>query len=393
MHYRDFGRLGWKPSALGFGVMRLPFHNGDPAQIDEPEAIRMIRRAIDLGVNYVDTAYPYHGGKSEGLVAKALAGGYRKRVKVATKSPVWLLEKPEDAERYFTEQLQRLEMDYVDLYLLHSLDARGWSKVRELKVLDWAEKAKADGRIRHLGFSFHDRVETLKTIIDDFSGWEFCQIQYNYMDVDFQAGLEGLRYAAGKGLGVVVMEPLRGGALASPPAPVRRLWEELTPRRSPAEWALDWLWNQPEVSVVLSGMSTMAQVEENTASAGRSGVGSLTAEESAVFDRARELTLKSGWIPCTGCNYCSPCPNKVGIADAFAVYNVAVVPGDLDRGRRWYSKLPAENRPGACQACRECEKKCPQDLPISELLAKVHAALKEDEPATPAPPTEGEAGK
>lgn len=380
MRYRTFGRLDWKPSALGFGAMRLPVLDNDPAQIDEPQAIRMIRLAIDHGVNYVDSGYTYHGGKSEGLVGRALGDGYRAKAKVATKSPIWLLEKPEDPERYLGEQLERLGVDCIDFYLLHGLNARQWPRMRELRVLDWAERARTRGLIAHLGFSFHDSLTLFKEIINGYDGWEFCQIQYNYMDENAQAGLEGLRYAAGKGLGVVVMEPIRGGALASPPAEVRRLWEAAPGRRSPAEWALQWVWNHPEVSLVLSGMSTMAQVEENATAAGRSGPGTLGRDELSLIRRVRQAIRDLGWIPCTACGYCQPCPNEVRIPDIFGLYNDAIISSaSLQKARRWYAKQSKESRADACAECGDCEEKCPQHLAIQELLAKAHETLKTDD--------------
>ncbi len=375
VRYRTFGRLEWKPSALGFGAMRLPTEGDDPARIIEDEAIRMIRCAIDHGVNYIDTAYPYHGGKSEGLVGRALRDGYREKVKVATKSPTWLLEKTEDFDRYLDEQLERLGMSSVDFYLLHALGRERWSRMKELDILKEAEKALADGRIRHLGFSFHDGLDCFKEIVDAYDGWEFCQIQYNYMDTEFQAGTEGLRYAAGKGLGVIVMEPIRGGALASPPDSVRRVFEAAPVERTPAEWALQWVWNHPEVSLVLSGMSTLEQVLENVEAAGRSGPGTLSPEELAVVDAARREWLQTGWIPCTACGYCMPCPHGVDIRSNFDLYNRAVVTDQRERLRDWYSRWPEEKRAGSCRACAECEEKCPQELPIRDLMEKVHDLL------------------
>ncbi len=375
MRYRTFGRLDFRPSALGFGAMRLPVLDDDPARIDEPEAVRMIRRAIDGGVNYIDSAYPYHRGNSEALVGKALKGGYRERVKVATKSPVWLLEKPDDFDRYLDEQLARLDAGPIDFYLLHGLDQRRWASVTKLGVLGEAEKALADGRIRHLGFSFHDSLETFRAIIDGYDGWEFCQIQYNYMDASSQAGREGLVYAASRGLGVVVMEPIRGGSLADLPSLARAVFDQAHVRRTPAEWALRWVWNQPEVSLVLSGMSTMEQVEENLASADRSGPGTLTPEELALYDQVRERVASLGWIPCTGCSYCLPCPHGVLIPEQFSLYNDTVPLQRLQRGRRSYGRYPAESRADACLECGECRDKCPQHLDIPSLLAKAHAAL------------------
>ncbi len=270
MQYRDFGKLDWKASALGFGAMRLPLKDKDPADVDEPESIRMIRYAIDRGVNYLDTAYMYHGGHSEDIVGRALKDGYREKMKLATKMPVRMAESASDFDRLLNEQLERLGTK-IDFYLLHGLNRQSWTKVRDLGVLRWAEGAMADGRFDYLGFSFHDNLEAFKSIIDDYDNWTLGQIQYNYMDVEYQAGTEGLKYAADRGLAVVVMEPLRGGKLARAPEQVAGVWESAPQNRSAVEWALQWVWDQPEVSIALSGMSAMEQVLENVDIANRSG--------------------------------------------------------------------------------------------------------------------------
>jgi predicted aldo/keto reductase-like oxidoreductase len=253
--YRKFGKLDWKVSALGFGAMRLPIIDGDTGRIDEPEAIRMIRYAIDHGVNYVDTAYPYHKGNGEILVGKALQEGYREKTRLATKLPSWLVNSYEDMTKCLVEQLEKLQTDYVDFYLLHGLTKERWGKLKGLNVLGWLEKAKDEGKIRHIGFSFHDDFSLFKEIIDSYDSWTFCQIQYNYRDIDYQAGTKGLKYAASKGLAVVVMEPLLGGLLASKPHPdVQTIWDEAKLEMSLADLALQWVWNHLEVSVALSGM-------------------------------------------------------------------------------------------------------------------------------------------
>ena len=237
MQYRKFGKLDWSVSALGFGCMRLPTL-GAPANIDEPEATRMLHAAIDQGVNYVDTAYPYHGGQSEFFVGRALkAGNYRDRVKLATKLPCWKVETAQDFDLLLNEQLGKLQTDHIDFYLLHGLGKERWHKMRDLGVLAWSEKAIASGRIRHLGFSFHDTYDTFQEIVDAYDRWTFCQIQYNYMDIDNQAGTRGLQYAAGKGLAVVIMEPLLGGRLVNPPAPVQSVWDAAPEKRSAASFS------------------------------------------------------------------------------------------------------------------------------------------------------------
>jgi len=377
MRYRNFGRLDWKPAALGFGTMRLPVLGGDYAQIDEPEATRMLRHAIDQGVNYVDSAYGYHRGKSEEFVGRALQDGYRQRIRLATKLPCWLVKAPEDFDRLLNEQLQRLQTGYIDFYLLHSLDEESWHVVRDLQVLDWAERAMADGRIHFLGFSFHDRYEVFQEIVDAYDGWTFCQIQYNYMDEENQAGTRGLRYAAGRGLAVVVMEPIRGGRLAEAPPAIAELWDTAAHKRTPAEWALQWVWNQPEVSIVLSGMSTMEQVEQNLASADRSGPGTLTEDERTLIARVRERYREFCPIPCTSCDYCQPCPSGVAIPRIFEVYNESIMFGHPEALGDSYQWIKAEQRADQCTECGQCEELCPQSIQIIEWLKKVRQALGE----------------
>ena len=383
MQYRTFGKKvkDFRPSALGFGAMRLPILNEDTAQINETEAIRMIRYAIDHGVNYVDSAYAYHGGKSEIVVGKALKDGYRQKTRLATKLPTYLLKTEADTERFLDEQLKKLDVDHIDFYLLHALGKSRWEACQQLKVLDVMARALADGRIRHLGFSFHDDLAAFKTIIDGSDMWEFCQIQYNYMDVERQAGTEGLRYAASKGLGVVIMEPLLGGRLANthPPEAIQRIWDAAPVRRSPAEWGLQWVWNQPEVSVVLSGMSSFEQVVQNVESAGRSGVDSFTPPESAVIDKVRETYRALQPIACTACNYCQPCPSNIPIPEHFARYNDAVAYNAFPLYRRGYSRMDETKKANACAVCRECLDKCPQHLEIPDLLVEVHRVLGENQ--------------
>jgi len=376
MEYRTFGKLDWKPSALGFGAMRLPTIGGDEGKIDEAKARRMIRYAIDQGVNYVDTAYPYHQGTSEPFVGRALRDGYRERTRLATKLPCWRVQTAADFDRLLNEQLERLYTDYVDFYLLHGLNARTWPKVRDLGVLGWADRAVADGRIRYLGFSFHDRYQVFQEIVDAAELWTFCQIQYNLMDVEYQAGTKGLEYAARRGLAVVVMEPLRGGLLTqNVPPPVQRIWDDAPRQRTPADWALQWVWNHPEVSVVLSGMSTMEQVEQNIVSASRSGAGTLTAEELDLIARVRVQYLELSRIPCTDCRYCLPCPNGVNIPAIFEVYNDAKIYGDIQRAKLNYRWLEEGERADQCVACDECLEKCPQQIEIPEWLAKANDLL------------------
>jgi predicted aldo/keto reductase-like oxidoreductase len=377
MHYRRFGTLHMDVSALGFGAMRLPIVDNDPAHVDEAEAIRMIRYAIDHGVTYVDTAYPYHKGTSEVVVGKALQEGYRERVSLATKMPTWLVTSPDDLDKYFSEQLERLQTDHIDFYLLHALNKERWPSMVDLKVCEWAEHQMEENRITYLGFSFHDNLEVFKEIVDSYD-WTFCQIQYNYMDEHYQAGTEGLKYAASRNLGVVVMEPIRGGQLAAdPPRPIQEIWERAPLTRTPADWALQWVWNHPEVSVVLSGMSTMTHVKENVASAEKSGPHTLTDEELRIIAEVRDMYRTLCPIPCTNCSYCLPCPNGVRIPRIFEIYNEAVMYNSPDRARRFYAFLKEGERADSCEQCGNCEEVCPQSIEIREWLSKVDRFFKE----------------
>ena len=375
MQYRKFGKLDWEVSILGFGVMRLPLADKEKEKVDEYESIRMMRYAIDHGVNYLDTGYSYHEGHSEGILARALKDGYRDKVKVATKLPVWLVETEKDFDRYLNEQLERLQMEKIDFYFLHGLNSQTWTKVRDLGVIRWAERAMADGRFDHLSFSFHDSFETFKQIMDGYDNWISAQVQYNYMDVDYQAGRRGVEYAADKGLAVVVMEPVRGGQLAKSRGPVARVWESAARKRSPAAWALLWVWNQPEVSVVLSGMSTMEQVVENVALADSARPGILSPEELTLIDQAREAYRGLAPVPCTNCQYCKPCPSGVDISGIFEIYNDAIIYEDTEDARWYYNELKEEQRAGQCTKCEECMNACPQGINVPEWLEKAHAFL------------------
>jgi predicted aldo/keto reductase-like oxidoreductase len=377
MQYRKFGKLDWQPSALGFGAMRLPTIDGKAGNIDYPKAEAMIHKAIEAGVTYFDTAYVYHEQQSETFVGKALSGGLRDKVRVATKSPVWLINEPGDFDRFLDEQLKRLQTDHIDFYLLHSLGS--WSfteKVQKFDLVKRAEAAKADGRIRQMGFSFHDNVQTFKTIVDYTDKWDFCQIQYNYMDTTVQAGTEGLKYAASKGLGIVIMEPLLGGKLALDVPAARPLWASASRKASPADWALQWLWSQPEVGVVLSGMSTMEQVEQNIASASNSAIGKLSAADNALIEKVRDLINSLSPIPCTRCEYCLPCPNGVNIPRNFDSYNKALMFDILADSRFDYKVwISDDSKAERCIQCDECLSKCPQKIAISTWMPIVGEVL------------------
>jgi uncharacterized protein len=373
MLYRPFGRTGEKVSVLGFGCMRLPVIDGRQDQIDVPLATEMVHYAIDHGVNYLDTAYPYHAGgpgvpgASESFVGEVLSGGYREKVLVATKLPGWFLESREAMDSILAGQLERLRTDHIDCYMLHGVNAEMWAKLQGLGALEFLDAAKADGRIRYAGFSFHDDLTLFTSIVDAYD-WDFCQIQYNYMDVEYQAGAAGLAYAAGKGLAVIVMEPLKGGRLAGrAPADVQALWESAPRQLTPLEWALRFVWNDPGVSLLLSGMSTMEQVVENVEVASRAEAGSLTAEELTLIGQVREAFRQRTVVDCTECRYCQPCPQGILIPMILGGVNNAALFDALEMERQGYGFFVASGQTApatACTQCGQCEDACPQRIEV-----------------------------
>ena len=381
MKYRTLGATGIRVPALGFGCMRFPLLAGRKnskrrCAVDVSEAVRMMHYAFDRGVNYFDSAWGYHMGWSEVVLGKALAGLPRGKVMVTTKMPVWMAKQPADFKRLLSTQLRRLRTDYLDFYFLHALNAKSFERVRQLGVLDFLDKAMREGRIRHTGFSFHDGPAAFKPIVDAYD-WTTCQIQYNVVDTKYQAGTAGMRYAAKKGLGVIIMEPLRGGDLAGRVAPtIKALWDSSPIRRTPAEWALRWLWSQPEVSMVLSGMSTLQQVKDNIRYASRGRVGALSEAELALVSRVQRAYRKLRGIPCTACGYCTPCPSDVAIPRNFSLYNDwCMFPGSDQARLEYRTWMDAADRASACKECGKCAPKCPQQLAIPELLKQVHSAL------------------
>ncbi|HVN73824.1 MAG TPA: aldo/keto reductase [Methanoregula sp.] len=378
MLYRTVPKTGEKLSILGFGFMRLPQRRS--GGIDEERAIAQLRSAIDRGINYVDTAPLYHFGRSEPILAQALSGGYREKVNIATKLPPWSVRSREDMDRILATQLETLRTDHIDFYLLHSLARESWEKMKKLGVKEFLDAAKKSGKIRNAGFSFHGDLPAFREIVDAY-GWEFCQIQYNYLDEQMQAGTEGLRYAAGKGLAVMVMEPLRGGNLAGPvPDEVRKIWDRAKTKRSPAEWGLRWVWDHPEVTVVLSGMNDEAQIDENIRAAETALPGSLKSDELALVAEVRDTYRRLMKVGCTGCRYCMPCPAGVNIPECFALYNSKnLFPQNKDIGFVYLGRhgglIGKESYAGLCMQCGKCEKICPQKIAVPERLAEVAQSM------------------
>ncbi len=379
MLYRPFGQTGEQLSILGFGAMRLPFLDGHRERIDIPLATEMLHYALDHGVNYVDTAFPYHGasfddtpGNSEGFIGDALADGYRDKVLVATKLPHWLVNAREDMDRILAGQMQRLRTDHIDSYLLHGIGAETWEKLRQFGAMDFLDAAKADGRIRFAGFSFHDDAAAFAPIVDAYE-WDFCQIQYNFLDVDYQAGASGLAYAARKGLGVIVMEPLKGGRLAPPvPASIQALWDGYRVKRTPQEWALRFVWDDPRVSLLLSGMSTMEQVVNNVELASLGQSGSLTAADHDLVAEVRNAYQARTVVDCTGCRYCMPCPQGIDIPLILSKVNDASLFEDEEEEKRGYNievALKHTAPASECSECGQCEAACPQKLEVPKELA------------------------
>lgn len=378
MQYRLVPKNGDKLSALGFGAMRLPTRMG---KIDEERATRQIRDAIDRGVNYIDTAVPYHGGESERFLGRALQGGYREKVNLATKLPPWSVKSREDMDRILDIQLRKLQTDHIDYYLLHSLEAGQWKKLLDLGVLGFLDEAKASGKIRNAGFSFHGDRKTFREIVDAYD-WVFCQIQYNFLDETNQAGTEGLRYAASKNIAVIVMEPLRGGMLAGKlPKDVEKIYGRAEKKQSPAAWALRWIWNHPEVTVVLSGMNDERHIAENLAVCETALPGSMSPAELATVEEVTGVYRRLMKVGCTGCAYCMPCPFGVNIPQCFALYNDYAMGINRLMARGMYgislmggiSGIRADA--ALCRNCGKCVKACPQKIAIPGELRNVKGTL------------------
>lgn len=362
MKYRTMA--GEKVSVLGFGCMRFP--TTEDGKIDRAKSAAMLDNAIESGVNYFDSAYVYHNEESEKFLGDFLEGGKRDKVKIATKLPTWHIHSEEDFDTCLNEQLRRLKTDHIDFYLLHALDRNRFNNiVLKYDLLDKLNKAKAQGRIRHIGFSFHDDLDAFKMIVDANPEWEFCQIQLNYINTDYQAGLEGLEYASSKGLGIVIMEPLLGGKLAAPYDNVRAA---LDPAKHPVEWAFDFLWNRPEVSLLLSGMGAMEQVEANIGYADKAQVGMLNETEIAMLAGAKKIFDSTAKVSCTKCGYCMPCPYGLDIPAIYEIYN-RTASMHRDAPLAMYNKLDV--KADKCRKCRACERVCPQNIKTSELMPQI----------------------
>ncbi len=388
MKYRKFGSTGFKVSALGLGCMRLPTKKLMLLQADMPKSVKLIKSAVDKGINYIDTAWVYHFGASEKIVGIALQDGYREKVHLVTKSPLFLVNKAEDFDKFLNKQLIKLQTDYLDTYLFHSMNKSGLEKLKKYNLIDKMIDAKKKGKIKYIGFSFHDTLPVFKEIVD-FYHWDVVQIQYNYMDTAIQATTEGLKYAAGKGMAVVIMEPLKGGKLANPPAEAWEVMERSKIKRSSVDWGLQYLWNLPEISVVLSGMGNLQMLNENCDSADRSGVNSLHEEDLSIIDDLIKIYRKKILVPCTSCKYCLPCPSGVNIPQNFAILNNVAL--EKSNVRRWlhkrdYNKMAnstkklnktkSNGNASLCINCGICLEKCPQEINIPDELKNVHLILK-----------------
>ncbi|MDF2588186.1 MAG: aldo/keto reductase [Anaerocolumna sp.] len=373
MNIRVNQKNGENLSILGFGCMRFPTKGGG---IDEPRAIAMIHDAIANGVNYFDTAYIYHGGKSESLLGQALLGGYREKVKIATKLPPFMVKTLDNAKKIFATQLQRLQTGYIDYYLLHMLtDKAGFDRLSSIGVLEWLEGLKQIGTVKNIGFSFHGSRADFEAIVKAYP-WDFCQIQYNYMDENNQATKSGLQLAHSLGIPVIVMEPLRGGKLVNNlPTEVIKTFKSYDTNRSPAEWALRWVWNHPEVNVLLSGMSNEEQVADNIRIASDVVAKSFTQRELEVFDHVKKVMIERTKVPCTGCAYCMPCPAGVDIPGCFSSLNDKYLLKDKSARWKYMQTLGALSvnpaNASRCKECGKCESHCPQNIAIRKELKVV----------------------
>jgi predicted aldo/keto reductase-like oxidoreductase len=376
MLYRKINKTAFEPSILGLGCMRLPVVDDNYGQIDEEKAIEMIRYAIDHGINYIDTAYPYHEENSERLVGKALKDGYREKAILVTKSPVWKVESYEDFEKYLDEQLEKLQTDVIDIYLLHALNRSRWEVIEPLGCLNFLDQMIKKGKIKAAAFSIHDDYEFFKEVIDSYD-WSLAMIQMNYMDVDSQTTVKAIDYAQKKNVSIAIMEPLKGGQLANLPSSINQLWNKDPMKQDPVERALKWAANFENVKVILSGMSSLDQIKENIKIGDSMLANALSQEEEAKYKQVKETLESRIQVACTDCKYCMPCPAGVNIPVNFKLYNESFMYEDLEGRKKTYQeKLKEEQRADACIACGACEPQCPQKIEIIEALKKVSAYFK-----------------
>ena len=375
MTKRKLEELGIETSLLGFGCMRFPL-TAD-GKIDRPEAEKMLDKAISSGVNYIDTAYPYHGGESEPFVGEALKKYDRSTLYIATKLPVWQVETVADVDRIFAEQLERLQTDYIDFYLMHAMNKERWDKMLEIGCVTHLEELKAEGKIKYLGFSFHDSYEVFEEMIH-YRDWDFCQIQLNYMDANEQAGLKGYELTAQKQVPLVIMEPVKGGSLAAFADDITDKFHALKPDASVASFALRWVGSLPNVKVILSGMSTMEQVEDNLQTF--ADFEPLSQQEQDTVKEVVEILNSRVRNGCTGCSYCMPCPAGVNIPRSFKLWNTYHMYQNYNMVKNaWEKDMGDEHQPKNCIECGKCERECPQKLSIREDLKKVQADLDKKE--------------
>ena len=373
MEYRMMENINEKVSLLGFGCMRFPT-NAD-GTINEAEAFDMIDKAYQAGVNYYDTAYPYHNGDSENMTGRALARYPRDSYYLATKLPIWAVKTIDDVERIFKEQLERLNMEYVDFYLMHALNKERWELIKELKILDYCEKLRAEGKIRFLGFSFHDDYEVFEEIVTSYK-WDFCQIQLNYMDRDTQATLKGVELAKSLNIPMVIMEPVKGGSLANLPEDITNMFKAVRPDASTASWALRYVGSIDNIKVILSGMSDMAQVDDNLKTF--STFDPLDEMESEVVEKVAATLHSRVQNGCTGCSYCMPCPAGVNIPGCFSAWNTYhVYENKQDAIRRWTKEIEDAQKAKNCIKCGKCEQVCPQKISIRDDLARLQTEFDE----------------